>query len=98
MRALPYLPFLLISTLATSNDVSKRRTCTIDASGSNATDDAPAIRTAFKECGRNGRVIFGPHTYYINSVLNITGLSDVDVDITGELLVYTPITSISFLG
>lgn len=64
-----------------------RKTCTIEASGTNQTDDAPAIRAAFRECGRHGKIVFEPTTYYVNSVLNITDLEDVDIDVQGELLV-----------
>ncbi|KAH7143358.1 galacturan 1,4-alpha-galacturonidase B [Fusarium sp. MPI-SDFR-AT-0072] len=62
------------------------KTCVIKAGGSNITDDAPAIREAFKRCGRGERVVFKPTTYHISSVLNITGLKDVEVDIQGKLL------------
>lgn len=64
-----------------------RKTCTIEAGGSNVTDDAPAIIKAFKCCGHNGRVVFKPTTYYINSAMNITWLDDVEVDLKGTLLV-----------
>ncbi len=66
----------------------ERKTCTVKASGTNRTDDAPAIRTSFEECGQHGKVVFEPLTYYVNSVLNISGLEDVDIDIQGELLVH----------
>lgn len=64
---------------------SNRKECTVPAGGTNATDDAPAIREAFHNCGSNGRVIFKHDTYYINSPLNITGLKNVNVDIHGTL-------------
>lgn len=66
---------------------AQRKICTVQASGINATDDAPAIRAAFQKCGRHGRVVFDAKTYYVNSVLNITGLEDVDIDVHGQLLV-----------
>ncbi|KAH7136904.1 galacturan 1,4-alpha-galacturonidase B [Dactylonectria estremocensis] len=69
-----------------------QRTCVISASGSNDTDDAPAVRKAFKKCGHGGRVVFKPTTYFINSVLNVSGLEDVDIDILGELSWGTNIT------
>ncbi|KAL4861783.1 hypothetical protein BDV12DRAFT_190847 [Aspergillus spectabilis] len=37
-------------------------------------------------CGRGGKVIFKPTTYYINSVMNTSWLEDVDIDIKGNLL------------
>ncbi|KAI1390427.1 galacturan 1,4-alpha-galacturonidase B [Hypoxylon trugodes] len=67
------------------------KTCTVKSSGINTTDDAPAILDAFKECGKNGRVVFEPTTYYISSVLNITWLENVTVDIYGTLLWSTDI-------
>ena len=62
----------------------------VPSSGTNQTDDAPAIRTAFKECGQHGKVAFAPTTYYVNSVLDIRGLEDVDIDVQGELMVSYP--------
>ncbi|CAG8026859.1 unnamed protein product [Penicillium salamii] len=71
--------------------IAKRQqsSCSIKSGGSNATDDAPAILEAFKQCGRNGRVIFEPTTYYVNSVMNISWLENVDIEIHGKLLVRT---------
>lgn len=66
---------------------SYQKECSIKSSGSNATDDAPAILEAFHECGRNGRVIFEPTTYYVNSIMNISWLENVDIEIHGKLLV-----------
>jgi hypothetical protein len=62
-----------------------RRTCIIPATGKNTGDDAPAIIDAFKQCGYGGRVIFQPTTYYINTVMNISWLEDVEIDIYGTL-------------
>lgn len=87
---------LSLSLLASQVDASltqNRLECRIKASGTNQTDDAPAIRAAFKKCGRHGKIIFSPTTYYINSVLNVTELEDVDIDIQGELLVNQPYPS-----
>lgn len=87
MKPLQTCTLLCVIASANANLNRERKTCTVKASGSNATDDAPAIRAAFKECGQHGLVIFSPTTYYVNSVLNISGLNDVDVDIQGQLLV-----------
>lgn len=63
-------------------------TCVVPASGTNATDDTPAIIDAFEQCGQGGTVVFSANTtYYVNSVMNITWLEDVDIDIQGTLLV-----------
>jgi hypothetical protein len=67
--------------------IPPRQTCIVPASGTNKTDDAPAIISAFKRCGRGGKVVFQPTTYYVNSAMNISWLRDVDVDIQGKLLV-----------
>lgn len=66
---------------------SHRETCSVKAGGSNETDDAPAVIEAFEKCGRGGRVIFEDTTYHINSVMNISWLNDVEIDIKGTLLV-----------
>jgi hypothetical protein len=63
-----------------------RKTCTIKPNH-NGTDDSPAILAAFKSCGTGGNVVFVNHTYYINSVMNTTGLSDCQIDLYGTLLV-----------
>lgn len=87
MRINKTLSILLLALRGGASATQVRKTCTIKASGTNRTDDAPAIRAAFKECGRQGKVVFQPTTYYVNSVLNITDLEDVDIDIQGQLLV-----------
>ncbi|KAG2414607.1 hypothetical protein HFD88_003798 [Aspergillus terreus] len=83
---LPRVLCLLAATVVVSASPKPRHTCVVPASGSNATDDAPAIIRAFQQCGRGGKVVFKPTTYHVNSVMNITGLEDVDIDIRGELL------------
>lgn len=73
--------------------------CVVPASGTNATDDAPAILEAFNECGQGGTVTFSSDTtYYVNSVMNVSGLQDVVVDIQGTLLVglHPPPPSVPF--
>lgn len=87
MRIKTLLPSVLFALQSNASPAQNRKTCTIKASGTNKTDDAPAIRAAFKECGRHGKVVFEPTTYYVNSILNITNLEDVDIDVQGELLV-----------
>lgn len=90
MRLEPLLPFALLALQGGASPTQGRKTCTIEASGNNQTDDAPAIRKAFKDCGRHGKIVFQPTTYYVNSVLNITNLEDVDIDVQGQLLVSNP--------
>ncbi|KAF2849594.1 glycoside hydrolase family 28 protein [Plenodomus tracheiphilus IPT5] len=67
------------------------KTCIVKPSGTNKTDDAPAIRAAFKECRQHSKIVFEPTTYFINSILNISNLQDVDIDIQGQLLWSTDI-------
>ncbi|KAB5517543.1 putative exo-polygalacturonase [Coniochaeta sp. 2T2.1] len=69
-----------------------RKTCIVQGSGTNKTDDAPAILQAFKDCGNHGKVVFHPMTYYVNSVMNVTELDDVEIDLQGTLLWSTDIT------
>lgn len=87
----PSIPIILAVLVASLGPVAAKdhlKSCTIKSGGSNVTDDAPAIMKAFKQCGRNGRVVFEPTTYYVNSVMNVSWLEDVDIDIHGTLLVY----------
>ncbi|KAI1097318.1 pectin lyase fold/virulence factor [Jackrogersella minutella] len=86
--------FALAFTLACNalaEQTSYHKTCVVNFSGINTTDDAPAIIEAFEECGRDGRIIFLPTTYFISSVMNITWLENVEVDIYGTLLWSTDI-------
>ncbi|KAI0891053.1 galacturan 1,4-alpha-galacturonidase B [Annulohypoxylon nitens] len=68
-----------------------RKTCVVESHGVNTTDDAPAIIDAFEECGRGGKIIFLPTTYYVSSVMNITWLDNVEIDVYGTLLWSTDI-------
>ncbi|KAL5348182.1 hypothetical protein ACLOAV_006662 [Pseudogymnoascus australis] len=90
------IPTVLTLLLAVSGSVATkgkehRKSCTVKSGGTNATDDAPAILKAFRKCGRKGRVVFEPTTYYVNSVMDINWLEDVDIDIYGTLLWSTDI-------
>ncbi|KAH7069731.1 extracellular exo-polygalacturonase-like protein [Paraphoma chrysanthemicola] len=76
---------------ATASPSNARKTCIVKNSGTNLTDDAPAIRAAFEECGHHGKIVFSPTTYYVNTELDIRGLEDVDIDVQGELLWSTDI-------
>lgn len=48
-------------------------------------DDTPSILQAFELCGTNGSVILTNHTFYINQVMNTTGLKNCDVELHGEM-------------
>ncbi|KAF9887415.1 hypothetical protein FE257_010270 [Aspergillus nanangensis] len=80
-----------LTGVSSAGHTASKKTCIVPAGGSNATDDAPAIYRAFRKCGRGGKVVFEPTTYHVNSVLNISWLQDVDIDIGGTLLWSTDI-------
>lgn len=82
-----YLTPVLLSLSAYATPTTSRKTCVVKSSGTNSTDDAPAIRAAFAECGQHGEIIFAPITYYVNTALNVRDLEDVDIDVQGQLLV-----------
>lgn len=65
-------------------------TCTVTPSLNSSIDDAPAIVAAFKACGQGGTVAFQNHTYFVHSVMNTTGLKNVNIDLKGTLLVSLP--------
>lgn len=78
----------LVSAVAAS--CTAPATCFVEP-GMNDTDSAPAIIDAFHRCGHNdesrrGKVVFRNETYTIKSVMNTTGLSNVDIDLHGTLL------------
>lgn len=78
----------LLSGFTAAASLSRQaKTCTVKSGGSNVTDDAPAIIEAFRECGQDATVIFEPTTYHINSVMNITWLQNVKIDLQGTLSV-----------
>ncbi|KAJ6572100.1 pectin lyase-like protein [Mycena capillaripes] len=83
------LSLLSLATLAFGGHVVKRhKTCTVHPSG-NFTDDSPAIVDAFNLCGqggKGGKIEFLNETYWIEKVMNTTGLNDVEIDLHGTLL------------
>jgi hypothetical protein len=87
MWSIPVILSLLIAQLSPVVAKGHQNSCVIKSGGTNVTDDAPAILKAFRECGQNGRIVFEPITYYVNSVMNISWLENVDIDIRGTLLV-----------
>jgi galacturan 1,4-alpha-galacturonidase len=86
--------FYLLAPLLLCLQVTCRQwTCTVESGNSSLVDDAPAIVAAFAECNlHKGKVILTNTTYYINSVMNITGLKSVDLDILGTMIVSSPLT------
>ncbi|KAJ7244574.1 glycoside hydrolase family 28 protein [Mycena rebaudengoi] len=80
------LSLLLLATQALGGHVVQRqKTCTVHPSG-NSTDDSPAIVEAFDLCGQGGRIEFLNETYWIEKVMNTTGLNDAAIDLRGTLL------------
>ncbi|KAJ7878513.1 glycoside hydrolase family 28 protein [Mycena olivaceomarginata] len=80
------LSLLLLATQALGGHVIQRqKTCTVHPSG-NFTDDSPAIVQAFSLCGQGGRIEFLNETYWIEKVMNTTGLNDAVIDLRGTLL------------
>ncbi|KIY70699.1 glycoside hydrolase family 28 protein [Cylindrobasidium torrendii FP15055 ss-10] len=65
--------------------IFQRKVCFVYPSADGG-DDTAAILSAFKECGRGGRVEFGNETYHIESVMNLTDLEDCTIDVKGTLL------------
>jgi hypothetical protein len=70
-----------------SSTQSRTKTCVVQPGNSSSVDDAPVVLKAFQECGHDGRIVFLNQTYYINSVMNTTGLNNCEVDLQGTLLV-----------
>jgi hypothetical protein len=87
MLVTTYILSLLVGVRWADASSNLGKTCIVSAGGSESIDDAPAILEAFNECGQNGNVIFSNTTYYVNSVMNISGLQNCQVDIYGTLLV-----------
>ncbi|KAF2139457.1 glycoside hydrolase family 28 protein [Aplosporella prunicola CBS 121167] len=87
-----FLAGLSLSALAISQPTENhgKNLCVVTP-GPNGTDSAPAIVEAFRRCGYNegpehSKVLFSNGTYNIKSVMNTTGLKNVDVDLQGTLL------------
>jgi hypothetical protein len=71
--------------------LNPKKTCTIKPS-LNGADDTPAILQAFQNCNKNARIVFVNETYHVNTVMNTTGLENVDIDLFGTLLWSTNVT------
>lgn len=89
LDAAALLPALPVLASPANRWTADYNVCIVKACGTN--DSAPAIIDAFERCGHNaghhrGKVIFGNETYHIKSVMNTTGLSNVDIELHGTLL------------
>lgn len=79
---------VVLSQTTTSTGSSAGPTCVVRPN--HIGDSAPNIIAAFKACGHNapnrrGQVVFLNQTYTIASVMNTTGLANVDIDLRGTL-------------
>lgn len=63
--------------------------CVVPANG-DGSDDGPAIIQAFQDCASDAVIEFSNTTYNVGTVMNTTGLSNVEIDIQGTLLVSKP--------
>jgi len=63
----------------------RTKTCIVQAANDPTVDDAPAIQKAFSDCKENARIVFEDTTYNIFTVMNTTGLRNVDVEVQGTL-------------
>ncbi|KAJ3759199.1 pectin lyase fold/virulence factor [Lentinula raphanica] len=75
---------------SSSSSIDKPNVCIVEPAPKGH-DSAPAIIDAFERCGRHnsvksrGKVIFTNTTYTVSSVMNTTGLSNLDIDLQGTL-------------
>ncbi|KAI1805445.1 glycoside hydrolase family 28 protein [Daldinia bambusicola] len=89
MILISFIPALL----ALANGVSAAlnvtgSTCTVTplpVSGGREPDDSQQILDAFKQCGKNGKVILAEGLFHIGKVMDLKDLSNVDVEIHGTL-------------
>ncbi|GIC92916.1 putative extracellular exo-polygalacturonase [Aspergillus udagawae] len=66
--------------------IQPRAVCTPTAGGSSSIDDVPAITKAISSCGKGGTIVFpAGSTYYLNSVLDLAGCSNCDIQVEGLL-------------
>lgn len=84
------LPLAFSTATLTAATTAQGKTCVVQP-GLNGSDSAPAIVQAFRDCGHNdaasrGKVVFLNQTYTVKTVMNTTGLSNVDIDHQGTLL------------
>ncbi|SMQ50721.1 unnamed protein product [Zymoseptoria tritici ST99CH_3D7] len=63
----------------------RSKECIVPSKDDPTHDDAPAVIKAFQDCCHDGHIIFENKTYHIGSVMNTTGLKDVDIEVRGLL-------------
>ncbi|OTB07822.1 glycoside hydrolase family 28 protein [Hypoxylon sp. CI-4A] len=89
MKSTFFLPALLALAGSASAALNVTgSTCTVtplpDSTGKEP-DDTPQILDAFKQCGKNGKVILTEGLFHIGQVMDLKDLSNVEVEIHGTL-------------
>lgn len=80
-----------------AQDLSVKKTCHV-ASSNGTADDSPAIAAAFEMCGTNGTVAFAEGVNYnVLTPLHASGLSEVTIQMFGNLLLPTNLTYVQAL-
>ncbi|KAH9940304.1 pectin lyase-like protein [Amylocystis lapponica] len=78
---------LLIASLLACSRASDAKVCAVTPLGGGQ-DDGPNINAAFQDCAQNATVVLDQY-YVVDTLLFTTGLSDVDVLLSGTVQ-YTP--------
>jgi galacturan 1,4-alpha-galacturonidase len=65
---------------------ARNRTCLVDSHNDGVTDDSDSITETLASCNEGGHVIFPESlTYQVHKPLDMTNLSNVDIDIQGYI-------------
>jgi hypothetical protein len=99
MKAL-FLFATALSFFISSNAGSVNKTgdvCTVTPAG-NGSDDSAAIIEAFTECKADSKIVFPSMNFSIQRVMTTVGLQNVQVDMSGYLLVSIFWTAIVFVS
>lgn len=91
MKSLKPMALAGLFTTSTLCSTNYNTTCIIPAAG-DGSDDAPAIREAFRDCGKGGHIVFQENvTYNVDTVLQLHNLSHIQVDLLGTILFSTDV-------
>lgn len=79
---------LLLCGLASADLKKDGSTCTVTPIGGtgNTVDDTPQMLDAFKQCGKEGSIVFTEGTYNIRQVMNTTDLRNCDISLMGTFI------------
>lgn len=65
---------------------SRNQTCLVESHNDGKTDDSQSILDAVEACNPGGHVLFpASQSYFIGAPMDLTGLSNVDLDIQGSI-------------